>query len=66
MKGKLEFTLPEEQEAFDQCFNSYKYVSALNEIHQYCRSALKHGHDLDTADAVFEQIFHLSIDPLDD
>jgi len=56
MKGILEFNLPEEQEEHELAVNAYKLVSAISDLDNHCRSALKHGHNYKTPEEVLEAV----------
>ena len=41
-KIKLEFKIPEEREEAEDAIHAPHYASALHEIDNYCRNAIKH------------------------
>lgn len=43
MKATLEFTLPEEQQAFEIACRADQFQNAMGEIRQHVRDKLKHG-----------------------
>jgi len=56
MKATLEFDLPDDQADFDAARLGRTALSALWDIDQKCRSALKHGEPGDEAAAYLEAI----------
>ena len=56
MKGILEFTLPEEVDAFKLAQRGSAYFSFLFDLDQKLRGWLKYGHEFKTADEVMEKI----------
>ena len=45
MKATIEFTLPDEQEEYEQYNKASLYHSILMDVDNYCRSIIKHGVD---------------------
>ena len=56
MKGKLEFDLPADNDAFKLCQRGSAYYSFLFDLDQKLRGWLKYGHEFKTADEVMEKI----------
>ena len=46
--GKLEFTLPEEEESFRHACAAEDYYGALRAMDEHLRARLKYEHDLDS------------------
>ena len=56
MKGILEFTLPEDNDAFKLCQRGSAYYSFLFDLDQKLRGWLKYGHEFKTPGEVMEKI----------
>ena len=55
MKAILEFTLPEEQEQFEDASNGWKWSHSMWQLDQYLRAKVKYASD-DMPQAVFEAL----------
>lgn len=56
MKAILRFDLPEDQSEFDAAIHGREAISALWDIDQRCRSALKHGDPSEETAAILREI----------
>jgi len=56
MKGKLEFDLPADNDAFKLCQRGSAYYSFLFDLDQELRNCLKHHHNFKTPEGVMEYI----------
>lgn len=64
-KATLQFNLPDEQGDFDAAIHGREALSVLFDIHQRCRSLLKHGNPTNEEARLAEEIqemipFHLT------
>jgi len=56
MKAVLTFQLPEEAVEHRQALDGPAWESVVFAVDQFCRNTLKYGHEIQTADSVFENI----------
>lgn len=56
MKATLSFNLPEDAVEHRQALDGGGWESVVFSVDQFCRNALKYGHEVKTADDVFENI----------
>jgi hypothetical protein len=54
MKATLEFNLPEEQQEHYEAINGGQFRYCLQELDEYLRDWMKHGHSLKSADEALE------------
>ena len=54
MKATLEFTLPEDRSEHHLAIHASDWWLVAWDLDQWLRSALKHGHNYDSADAALE------------
>lgn len=55
-KGKLEFDLYEDREAFETAFHASDWKGAMRDLDNILRGYLKYGHDFKTPDQAIETI----------
>ena len=54
MDATLKYSLPEEREDLEMALHGASFAVLLSDLDNKARSALKHGHNHNSADSVFE------------